>query len=238
MENYSIGAKTREKVAKNQRPESQIPAIIYGKGKKNIMLWVDGKKFTKTYKEAGESSLIDLSVENGKKSSPEKVLIHDVQRDPVSDEIIHVDFYRVKMDEKIHANVHLNFIGEAPAVKELGGILVKNIDEVEVGCLPADLPRQIDVDISVLETFEDHVYIKDLQVSDKVTIDIDSETVVALVSAPRTQEELEELDKEVEGDVSQVEGIAEEGEAAEGEEKAEAEEKPEEKKPEEAKKEE
>ena len=180
------------------------------------MLWLDQKSFEKVYDEAGESSIIDLIVTNGKEQKPQKVLIYDLQYDAVTDELIHVDFYLVRMDEVIETDVALNFSGEAPAVKELGGVLVRNVDEVEVRCLPIDLPKEIVVDISTLKTFEDHIYIKDLNISEKVKINMDSETLVAVVSPPRSQEEIDELESEVEADISQVDGIEEE--ASEGEE--------------------
>ena len=216
METITLKSTLRKKEEKKTEDNGLIAAVLYGKGIDNASLWLDEKEFDKIYKEAGESSIIDLVVANGKEKKPEKVLIYDVQRNPVTDKLIHIDLYRVKMDEVIETDVALNFVGEAPAVKELGGVLVRNIDEVEVKCLPIDLPKEITVDIAVLETFEDHIYIKDLDVSDKVTINIDPDTLVAVVSPPRSQEEIDELESEVEADVSQVEGIEEEKEEEEG----------------------
>jgi len=229
MDTYTIQAKKREKGLKIDQNDL-IPAVIYGKGQKNQSLWVDRKHFNKIYQAAGESSIIDLVVSNGDKQKPQKVLIYDLQRDPVTDLIIHADFYIVRMDEIIETDVELRFVGESPAVKEQGGVLVKNIDEIEVKCLPIDLPKEIVVDISNLKTFEDYIYIKDLDVSDKVTINVDPETVVALVSPPRSQEEIDELETEVEADISQVEGVEE---PEEEEESAPEEEKKEEEKPQE-----
>lgn len=216
METITIKAKKREKREQNNQKEKLVAAILYGKNKENQMLWLDQKSFEKVYDEAGESSIIDLIVTNGKEQKPQKVLIYDLQYDAVTDELIHVDFYLVRMDEVIETDVALNFSGEAPAVKELGGVLVRNVDEVEVRCLPIDLPKEIVVDISTLKTFEDHIYIKDLNISEKVKINMDSETLVAVVSPPRSQEEIDELESEVEADISQVDGIEEE--ASEGEE--------------------
>lgn len=171
------------------------------------MLWIDRKVFNKVYDDVKGSSIIDIIVENGNKQEPQKVLIYDVQRNPVTDDCIHVDFYRVKMDEEIEASVELEFINESLAVKELGGVLVKNIDKVEVQCLPMDLPKYIKVDISTLETFDDRICIEDLKISDKVSIDLESKTVVALVAPPRSQEDIEELEKDIEEDISQVEDV-------------------------------
>jgi len=104
----------------------------------------------------------------------------------------------------------LVFIGEAPAVKEQGGILVKSIDKVEVKCLPADLPSHIDVDISVINAFDKHITINDLKIPAKVKIKADLETVVALVTPPRSEEDLAELEEKVEADVTKVEGVVKE----------------------------
>jgi large subunit ribosomal protein L25 len=120
------------------------------------------------------------------------------------------------MDQKIETNVDLEFIGESPAVKEMGGIFVTNIDFVEVQCLPGDLPGKIEVDISVIDDFDKNIYVKDLAVGEKVVILTDESVSVASVSAPRTKEELEGLDEQVDGDISQVEGIEEKDEKEEG----------------------
>ncbi len=127
------------------------------------------------------------------------------------------------MDEEIEATVEIEFTGESPAVKELGGVLVKNIDEVDVKCLPGDLPPKIIVDVGKLKTFDDYIYVKGLKVSDKIELLVDPETVVAMVAPPRSEEELADLDTEVKADVTQVEGVVKEEKPAEGEESKEAE---------------
>lgn len=208
MEKIELKAEIRKP---KEKKAGFIPAILYGRGIENVMIWLEEKNFNKIYQEAGESTLLELSVK-GEKEITHNVLIYDIQTDPVSDRIGHVDFYQVRMDEKLETEVELVFIGQSVAVKELGGVLVKNIDALEVRCLPADLPKNIEVDISALATFEDSIRVKDLQIGEKVEITIDPETVVAVVSPPRSEKELEQLDEEVEGDISQVEGISEEKE--------------------------
>ncbi len=193
--------------------EGKIPAVLYGRGIENENLWVDKKEFAKVFKEAGESTLIDLHFGKEDRS----VLIHDVQVHPLSGDFLHIDFYQVKMDEKIETDIELMFNGTAPAVKELGGTFVKNLDKLPIRCLPGDLIGHIDVDISSLKTFEDHIYIKDLNIPETIEVLIDEETVVALVTPPRSQAEMDKLDEEVEGDISQVEGMEEKTEE-EGEE--------------------
>lgn len=205
------------------RASGQLPGVVYGKKLKGINLTLDHKGFEKLYKEAGESTLVNLAVGSDK---PRTVLIHDVQHDKVSDEIIHVDFYEVDMTQKITAKVKLVFIGESVAVKDMGGVLVKNISEVEVECLPADLPKEVAVDISKLNSFDESIKVSDLQFDrEKVKIILKPEMVVAKVAEPRSEEELKELEeKPVEEAVETVEGVVKE-EKQEGEEGQEGEKK-------------
>jgi len=229
MKTLNLKAKTRKSdkdKSADLRSQLKIPAVIYGREIKNEHLLLEQSDFVKLYQEAGSSTLVDLIIDD---KEPRKVLIQDVQFDPVSDDAIHVDFYQVKMDEEIEAEVELKFIGTAPAVKDQGGVLVKNFDSLEIKCLPADLPSEVVVDVSTLATFDDVIKIKDLEISDKVEVMQESDSVITTVTPPRSEEELAELDKEVEEDVEAVEGVKEEepeGEEGEGEEK-ESEEKPE-----------
>ncbi len=160
--------------------------MIYGHGFKSLSVQVPAKDFEKVYAEAGESSVVYLNL--GKDSYP--IIIQDVARDPVSDKFLHADFYKVRLDEKIKAKIPLVFTGESPAVKELAGILVKNISEIEVEGFPQDLPHQIDVDISSLKELKEHILVKDLLVSDKLKVEADPEAIVALVQEPLSEEEL------------------------------------------------
>lgn len=218
MDKVKLGSKIRDvfgRKTKKGKQEGMIPAVIYGRGLETRSLWINDLDFSKMIKKSGESTIIELEVE---KEKAHNVIIHETQKDPISGKFIHVDFFQVRMDEAIQIEVELEYVGEAPAVKELGGVLVKNMDAVEVKCLPADLPSKIIVDISSLKTFEDHICIKDLDISDKVTLEADPETVVALVSEPRSEAELSELSEKVEADVTKVEGVVK-PEATEGESK-------------------
>jgi large subunit ribosomal protein L25 len=220
--NISLEAKTRTKTENKEEGKENIPGILYGRGIENVMLWLDQKKFNSVYDEVGESTVFKIALD-GKEDR--NVLVKDIQKDVLTGEIRHVDFYQVRMDEEIEAEVELVFKGESPAVKEFGGILLKNMDSVDVKCLPGDLPPEIEVDISPLKTFEDYIYVKDLPISENVELLVDPETVVAMVSPPRTDEEMAELETEVKEDVTKVEGVVKEEAPVEGEEA-----KPEEKK--------
>lgn len=196
------------------RGQEKLPAVLYGRSIKNQNLAVSQRDFQKIYKEAGSSSLVNLIIDS---EPPRRVLIHEVQADPISGKFIHADFYQVKMTEKIKAEVSLVFVGASRAVKEKGGVLVKNITELEVEALPEDLPHELIVDISSLKTFEDAVKISDLKLPKGVEVLAEKEEIVAMVSPPRSEEELKALEEEV---VEKVEEVAVEKEKKE-EEKAE-----------------
>jgi len=224
--NITLDAKIRTKTSEKESGEDKIPGILYGRKIENVMVWLDRKKFSNLYEETGESTVFKLALDG---KDERNVLIKEVQKDVLSGVPRHVDFYQVRMDEEIEAEVELVFKGESSAVKELGGILVKNMDAIDVKCLPGDLPPEIEVDITLIKTFDDYIYVKDLLVSEKVEVLADAETVVAMVSEPRSEEELADLETEVKEDVTKVEGIVKEEETAEGEE-SKTEEKREEKK--------
>jgi len=193
------------------RNQGFIPAELYGHGFENIHLTVPAKEFLKLFKEAGESTIVNLSLEN--KKLP--VLIHDVSVDPLSDQIINIDFYQVKMDEKITTSVPLEFVGVSPAVKEKDGVLIKAVQEIEVEALPADLPHNIKVDISQLSDIGMNIQIKDLKINKKVKVLADPETVVATVTEPVKEEVVE---KPITVEEVKVEGEEEkEGEEKEAE---------------------
>ena len=186
MQKLTLNAQTREEKTKPRaiRGQGLMPAVLYGHNVKNQNLTINTVEFEKALKIAGESTIIDLSIND--KNHP--VLIQDVQLDNLSYRPMHADFYQVSMTEKLKANVVLEFIGESMAVKTLGGVLFKQLSEIQVECLPADLPHNFIVDISRLKTFNDTVLIKDLKVSDKVKILANSDEVVAKVQPPRDVE--------------------------------------------------
>ncbi len=178
-----------------------IPAVVYGPGVKNISIQVDEKEFKKVFQKAGESSLIELEVEKEKKP----VLVNEIQKDPVSDKIIHVDFFQASLKEEVEVMVPLVFEGVAPAEKDLGGTLNKNILEIEVKALPQNLPHEIIVNVESLKTFQDHILIKDLMLPPNVTILKKPDEIVVSVLVPRkVEEELAEVIEEKVEDVEKV----------------------------------
>jgi large subunit ribosomal protein L25 len=171
---------------------------------------------------AGQSSLIDVSVDE---KPAVKVLVKEVQMDPLKTIPMHIDFQQVRMDEKLSVKVSLAFTGESKAVKSAGGTLVKSLDEVEVRCLPGNLPHEILVDISALSSFDDAIMTGDLKMPEGVELVTPSNITVATVEAPLTEEELKALEAAASGpaDLSAIKTEGEEKKAADAAKKAEEE---------------
>lgn len=167
----------------------QIPAVVYGHKFASTAISVDKKEFEKTFKTAGESTIIELE---GLEKTVE-VLVKDVVFAPIKGGIIHVDFYAVEMGKEMETHVPLHFIGEAPATK-LGGVINKVLHEVEIVCKPKDLPSHIDVDLTKLVNLESKLHVSDIGVPKGVKITNDAHDVVVLVEV--IAEEVEE-EKEV-----------------------------------------
>ncbi|HJN62107.1 MAG TPA: 50S ribosomal protein L25 [Candidatus Parcubacteria bacterium] len=221
----SLTAKIRKTIGKKIKAllkEGVLPAVLYGPGMKTVSLEVDLKDFEKTFKEAGRSSLISLETEGKKEKN--LTLIQSVQRHPLTGKPIHVDFYQPNLKEKIEARVPIILDGEAPAVKDLGGTLVKTISEVNVKALPQNLPKEIRISVEGLKTFEDNIFIKDLKTGEGIEILKKPEEIVARVTPPEKVEE--ELAKPIEEKVEDVEKVGEKKEEGEKVEKEEEEKKP------------
>ncbi len=199
------------KKVKNIRKTGKNPAVLYGLKEDSVPLTIDSLEFVKLYEKAGTSSLVDVVIEGG---STEKALIGDIQIHPVTMRLRHVDLKRVDMKKKITASVKLSFIGESMAVKGMNGTLTTQIDGVDVECLPTDLISEIEVDLSVLATFEDSIYVRDLNLSDAHTVLTDGDQLIATVKEPRSEEEIEALDSEVIEDISAVD-VTEKGKTEE-----------------------
>ena len=213
MVNLTLKVKKRIVFGKHNkllRKQGFIPAVVYGKKTPASSLQVDAQSFKDIYKKAGDTDIIDLIIDDGKKEQKKSVLIYDISNHFLNGLPIHIDFYEVEMDKLITARIPITFIGESPAVK-LGGVLIKPTQEIEVEALPMDLPHEINVDISMLTDFDQTLCIKDINFSPKVKVLIDEDTPVATINAPISEEELE---KEL-GEDKTVEEIEVEGEKKE-----------------------
>ncbi len=186
MTNLTIEQRDAKASLDALRKAGKIPAVFYGPKEEATPIAVDAKEFGKVLKEAGESTVVTLEGVGESKD----VMIHDIDHNPVSGAVVHVDFYVIEKGKKVRTHVPLEFIGEAPAVKSLGGTLMKVLHEVEIEAMPKNLPHGIDVDISVLATFADHIAIKDLRVPEGVEILNAPDDTIASVAQPK--EEVEE----------------------------------------------
>lgn len=177
---------------KKLREKGSIPANIFGKKVKSQAISVGLKEFQKAYLEAGETQIIDLS---GK-----PVLVSNMAKDPVSEDILHIDFRQVDLTEKISASVPIETEGDSPAEKQGLGTVVVQIAEVEVEALPTDLPEKIVVDVSGLEEVDQSIYVKDLKVSTKVEVKVDADAIIAKVEPPQKEEEVVVPEQPAEGE--------------------------------------
>ncbi len=191
MEALELKGEIREvsgRQVKHLRNTGLIPAVLYGRSIEPMSIQIQEKPLAKVLRQAGTHQLISLQVGS---NQPVLTLARDIQRDVIKHSYLHVDFYAVTMSEKVTAQIPLVFVGEAPAVDNLGGILTHGLDEVEVECLPADLIPAIEVSLDSLVHLNDTITVADLQVPAAISILSDLESVVAKVEPPRTIEALE-----------------------------------------------
>lgn len=173
------------------RQSGEMPAIMYGPKNEALPISVPQIDFIKAWREAGESTVVTLK---GLSGEDQEVLIHDVDVDPLKEFPRHADFYIIDRSTKIQVDVPIEYIGEAPAVKQLGAGLVKVLHEIEVEALPKDLPHGIVVDLSGLVQIDDHILVKDISMPAGVTALSDPEAVVVTAAAQQEEEESEPMD--------------------------------------------
>jgi large subunit ribosomal protein L25 len=178
-----------------------VPGVMYGQGKPAISVKAPELIVNKLFKEAGSNQLVDVDLE-GKSYN---VLFHDVQIDPLTGKLKHFDMYKVKMDEKIKTEIPLHFVNDSPAVYTHNAVLLKNIEEIEVEALPAHLPEFIEIDLETIKEIGDDVFVRDLIVAKDVSILNDPDELVVKADPPRSEEELEELEKPQEEESVDVE---------------------------------
>ncbi len=214
----------REKFGKKVKAlcsEGFVPAELYGHAVENVHLSVAAKDFTKAFKEAGMNTVVTLVF--GQEKRP--ALIHDVVRDAVTDEVAHVDFYQIRMDEEIRTRVPLVFQGESPAVKEKGATVNRSMTEIEVEALPKNLPHSFTVDLTMLNDVDKSIYVRDLAVPAGVKVLVAEDTAIATATPPKAEEEVaapapDVAEVKVETEEKKAERAAEKTEKGEKAEKA------------------
>jgi large subunit ribosomal protein L25 len=193
------------------RSNGNIPAIFYGKKQSSTPITVSQSKFKKVWREAGETSIVTLEG-NGVDI---QALIYDVKLDPVTDQPIHVDFYAFDKDQILEIKIPVEFIGIAPAVRDLGGVLIKVMHEIEIAALPKDLPHGLTVDISSLATMDSVIKAKEIILPAGVTLKSNPEDVVASIT--EIKEEVIEVAAPVDLSAIEVEKKGKEAKEGEGE---------------------
>lgn len=225
MDKLALHAEEREilgKKVKRLRKDGKLPAHVFGKGVEGEIVSVEAKEFLKTFHLAGETGLIDLKI-GTEKVRP--VLIREVQYDPISGDLIHVDFYQVNLSEKVKVPVPLVLIGEQPESVHLGEtIVLQTLNEVEVEALPTDLVEKIEVDITSLKAIDDAITISQLAYDrEKLVLDADPEAIIVKLAPAVTaemQKQMEEQAAETAAAAAETAAGEEGTEAKEGEEAA------------------
>lgn len=173
---------------KTLRAEGLLPANIYGKKIKSISIQINHKDFEKVYKETGETGIVLLEVGSDEKP----VLVHNIQVDPVTDTMIHVDFFQVDLKQKVSAKVPVELVGESPAEKQTLGTVIQQINEIEVEAFPMDLPEKFEISVENLSEVDQAIFIKDIRVDKtKVEVRADPEAIIAKVEPPQKEEVVE-----------------------------------------------
>ncbi|PIR52548.1 50S ribosomal protein L25 [Candidatus Peregrinibacteria bacterium CG10_big_fil_rev_8_21_14_0_10_49_10] len=186
MVTLAATARTKDVGANILRTASKVPCVLYGNNVENVSLECSFNDVWRAYQKAGENTIVELAL--GGRNVP--VLFHEVQMDPVSDRLIHVDFYAVDMKKEIEAPIPIHFEGESLAVKDMGGVLVTSHDHVTVRCLPAHLPHHLIVSIAPLVDFLSTITVADIEVPEGVQIVDAPDVVIATAQEPRKEEEL------------------------------------------------
>ncbi len=190
-----IKAHTRNKLGKNVsyglREKGFIPAVLYGHNFAPIALSISVAEMNTMLKPVGHSTgehvLHKLSIEDRKDIPVKDIMIKEIQRDPITQIILHIDFYTVRMDEKIIVPVRINITGKAPGIQK-GGILQQILREVEIKCFPADIPQYFEADVSSLEIGQS-LHVKDIPIPANIELHVDSSAPVVSVIAPAVEKE-------------------------------------------------
>ena len=167
------------------RRQDLTPANMYGHNIESTALQIETSQLKHAVSKAGKSSLIALKIDGA--TSPKMVIVKDIQKEPLSGELLHVDLYQVRMEENIKIEVPLSILGEAPAIKEHGGILIQNLNSLEIECLPANMPHSVEIDISELSELDQALHVKDIPVPDTITVLTNPDAAVVQIVRSRAE---------------------------------------------------
>jgi len=188
MDQIELKVTSREILGKKVRflrRQGVIPVHLYGPGIESMALQCDTTELQRVLDEAGKTQLISLKIDNEKK--PRTVVVHEVQIEPQTGESLHVDFYQVKMAEKVKVEIPIVLVGEAPALKLKENMLVQELNTLSVECLPAKIPPSVELDLNSLTESEQAVRVKDIELDREVTVLNDPELVMVKISVRRVE---------------------------------------------------
>ncbi len=195
------------KKVKALRRQGIVPAHLYGRGTESLALQAQTQTITSLLRTAGRNAIIDLQI-NGE-GEPRPVVLRGVQRNPVTDELLHIDFFQISLTEKLRAEVPLVLTGDAPAVNVYSGVLLQSLDHIAVEALPRDVPEQIEVDVSGLDALDAALFVRDLNIPANVEVLVDADQMVAKVEPPRIAAEIE-AEEAAAAEAAAEEGVEEE----------------------------
>jgi large subunit ribosomal protein L25 len=216
MELRTTGRTVTGKKVKRLRSDGWIPAVLYGPDTPSRTIQVESRSLLKALRQAGSTTLLNLYVDD--QAKPHLVLAREMQHEPLTGSLQHVDFFQVRLTEKVRTNPRLELVGESPLVKAGGAVMVQILDQVEVECLPTDLISSIQVDLSGLESLDDSIFVGDLPIPPAVTVMADPQDIVISLVAPRLvreEEEEEEVLEEADLEEAEAEEVVAEAEPEE-----------------------
>ncbi len=187
----------RKKALKHLRDQGLVPGVVYGQGDDAQIVSAPNRELERVYMSAGSNRLVEVKVDDDEVFS---TLFVEVQSDPLTGDIRHFDLYKVKMDEEIEAEIPVQLEGEAPATYNLDGVLMQNLESIEVRALPNKLPEMFTIDLEPLEEINASVHVSDLDVPEGVEVLVDEEELILKIDPPRSEEELEELEEDIDED--------------------------------------
>jgi large subunit ribosomal protein L25 len=204
MEQIELQAATREILGKKVRflrRQGVIPVHLFGHGVESLALQSETAQLQRVLAEAGKTKIISLKLDKDKK--PRNVVIRETQRNPLTGELLHVDFYQVRMTEKIQVEIPIVLVGEAPALKSRDNMLAQELYSLTIESLPDKIPPSVELDVSSLAEAEQAIYVRDITLDEGVTVLSDPEHMVVKIT-PRPIEKMEEV---VEEEVLEEEAI-------------------------------
>lgn len=189
------------------RRKGWTPGVMYGHNFEPVVLQFESRNLQHLLSQVGGSQLVSIKVKGQKQ--PRMALVRDVQRDPIRQTVLHVDFYHVEMTERLTTEIPLELVGESPVVEQGEGILLQGISAIEVECLPGDLVDAIEVDLSELVELDHALYVRDLAVPSGIQVLTDVDEMIVRVVPLAEEEVLEELEEEIVPELAEVEVITE-----------------------------